>query len=128
GTASERLDLHHARAAIREELARPLVTAIGKLNHREAVVHPVHAPPCFRCTATATTPCGTLRHHANDSSTAAAGAASGHGTNYAKIFALCRACATVGGPLETLRPPPPGCSPGVLPLPARASHGPLARW
>src|SRR5262249_33063465 len=107
GTAIDRLDLNHTRAAIREELARPLVTAIGKLNHREAFVHPAHAPPCFRCAATAPTQCGTLRNHANDISTAAGWAARGHGTNHTKIFGLFRAFATVGDLLCSAITPSP---------------------
>ena len=36
------LDLDHARASVGQELARPLVAAIGKLDDREAVVHSPH--------------------------------------------------------------------------------------
>ena len=42
GTAVDGLALDHARAAVRQELARPLVTAIRKLDHREAFVNPAH--------------------------------------------------------------------------------------
>ena len=37
-----RLDLDHARAAVGQELARPLVAAIGQLDHGESVVHAIH--------------------------------------------------------------------------------------
>jgi len=37
-----RLDLDHARAAVGQELARPLVAAIGQLRPGESVVHAIH--------------------------------------------------------------------------------------
>src|SRR5262249_55252168 len=37
-----RLDLDHSRAAVGQELARPLVAAIGQLDHRATVVHATH--------------------------------------------------------------------------------------
>ena len=41
-TATGRLDLDHPRAAVGQELARPLVAAIGEFDHGEALVHPAH--------------------------------------------------------------------------------------
>src|SRR5690606_11046016 len=40
------LDLYDARTPIREQLARPLVAAVGKLDHREALVHCAHLLSC----------------------------------------------------------------------------------
>src|SRR5262245_14105722 len=42
------LDLDHPRAAVGEELARPLVAAIGQLDHGESVVHATHLRLPFR--------------------------------------------------------------------------------
>src|SRR5262249_1745140 len=48
GTAAGWLHLDHPSAAVRQKLARPLILAVGQLDHGESVVDTAHRHPPLR--------------------------------------------------------------------------------